>query len=133
MEEKKKFYQKWWFWTEIIIVFIIIFFIANYNGLSKYETAEKFIDLVSISEYSKAKKYITSNFEWDLAAVKNKDFDIKESFLHSYGNYKIESDEVAYIDINDKTLKFMSVYKFKLKQTIFGYKIDGYEMEYVYY
>lgn len=131
--EEKKIYKKWWFWTGIIAVLIIITFVVKYNSLSKYETVEKFIDLVSMSEYSKAKKYITSNFEWDLAAVKKKDFDLKESFLHSYGNYEIESDEVAYIDINDKTLKFMSVYKFKLKQTIFGYKIDDYKMEYVYY
>lgn len=134
MEKNKNILKNWKLWSGIIIGVMIIIFIINYNSLSEYETTEKFIDLVSQSEYGKAKKYITSNFEWDLAAVKKKNFNIKESFSYSYGDYKLNDyDEIAYIDINDKQLKFMSIYKFKLKKTIFGYKIDGYSMEYVNY
>ena len=40
---------------------------------------------------------------------------------------------ILLIYINLKETKFMSIYKFKLKQTIFGYKIDNYDYEYTNY
>ncbi len=127
-------WKNWKFWAGIIIAILIIVFIMNYNGLSEYETMEKFLDLVSQSEFDKAKKYITSNFEWDLASVKKKNFERKESFLYKYGNYCLENNyDIAYIDNNSKEMKFASIYKFKIKQTIFGYKIDDYQYETVEY
>lgn len=82
----------------IMVLIGIIIFIINYNSLSKYETMERFLDLVSWSEYEKAKKYITSNFEWDLSAVKKQNLEKKKSFTYSYKNYYLEDDyDIAYI------------------------------------
>lgn len=134
MENMKIYIKNWKIWTIIIAIFLIILFIINYNSLSEQETVEKFIDLVSISEYQQAKKYITRNFEWDLASVKKQKFEYKESFTYSYGNYKLDSyDEVAYININLKEIKAAEVVKFKLKKTILGLKIDGYEIDWIEY
>lgn len=113
---------------------IVIIFIIDYNSLSKYETMEKFLDLVSQSEYDKAKKYITSNFEWDLSSVKKKDLEYAESFTYKYGDYYLDDGyDIAYIYSNIKETKFMAIYKFKIKRTIFGYKIDSYKYDYEHY
>ena len=58
----------------------------------------------------------------------------KESFTYKYGNYYLDNNyDIAYIDANLKETKFMSIYKFKVKQTIFGYKIDNYEFQHINY
>ena len=96
--ESKNILKNWKIWVGVIAVIVVIAFIINYNNLSKYETMEKFLDLVSQSEYQKAKKYITSNFEWDLSAVKKRKLDYAESFTYSYKNYYLEDDyDIAYI------------------------------------
>ncbi len=136
MEEKENsnILKDWRVWVGVILILLVIIFVVNYNGLSRYETMEKFLDLVSQSEYSKAKKYVTNNFTWDLASVKKKNLKNAESFTYKYGDYCLEDGyDIAYININDKELKYMSVYKFKLKKTIFGYKIDDYKIDYEYY
>ena len=134
MEEKKKILKNWKLWFGVILILLVIIFIINYNGLSKQETVEKFLNLVSLSEYNQAKKYITSNFEWDLASVKKKNFEYAESFTYKYGDYYLDNEyDIAYIDSNLKETRFMSIYKFQVKQTIFGYKIDNYKIEYVNY
>jgi len=134
MELKKNMLKNWKMWIILILVILIVIFIINYNNLSKYETVEKFIDLVSQSEYGKAKKYVTSNFEWDLASVKKKDLQYAESFTYKYENYYLDNEyDIAYIHINEKETKFMAIYKFKVKKTIWGYKIDNYDYEYVDY
>lgn len=90
--------RKKWIVIGIIVLIGIIIFAINYNSLSKYETMEKFLDLVSWSEYEKAKKYITSNFKWDLSAVKRQNLEKKENFTDSYKNYYLEDDyDIAYI------------------------------------
>lgn len=130
----KSIWKDWKIWALLIVAILITIFVTNYNSLSKQETVEKFINLVSISEYEQAKKYITSNFEWDLSSVKRKEFENKESFTYKYGNYYLDNNyDIAYIDANLKETKFMSIYKFKVKQTIFGYKIDNYEFQHINY
>lgn len=134
MEEKKKLYKNWKIWCIIIIILLLIFFIINYNGLSKNETVEKFIDLVSKSEYEEAKRYITSNFEWDLASVKKRNLEYADSFTYKYGNYYLEDEyDIAYITINLKEIKAAEIIKFKLKETIFGIKLDSYEIDMIEY
>lgn len=134
MENIKSYIKNWKIWSIILAIFLIILFIVNYNSLSKYETMEKFLDLVSESEYSKAKKYITTNFKWDLSAVKKHNLENAENFTYKYGDYYLENEyDIAYISNNIKETRFMSIYKFKLKQTIFGYKIDSYKFEYINY
>lgn len=134
MEEKNKIWKNWKLWAGIIIILIVIIFVINYNSLSEYETMEKFLDLVSQSEYSKAKKYITSNFEWDLAGVKKRGLEKAYSFTYKYGDYYLDDDyDIAYITINLKEIKAAEIIKFKLKQTIFGVKIDGYRIDMIDY
>lgn len=124
----KRIYQTWWFWIGIIVAFIIIIFFINYNGLSKYETMEKFINLVSQSEYEKAKKYITSDFPVDLATIKKENLEYKKSFTSNYKNYKLDNEnEIAYIRMDE--YNYISVYIFRLKKTITGYKIYDCEID----
>ncbi len=133
-KNSKNIFKSWKLWIGILIAILIIIFILNYNTLSKQETVEKFLYLVSESEYQKAKKYITSNFEWDLASVKKKELEYKESFTYKYGDYYLKDDyDIAYIYINMEDIKWMAIYKFKLKHTILGYKIDNYDYEYTDY
>lgn len=97
----KEMWKSWKIWVVVIFIIGIIVFTINYNTLSKYETMERFLDLVSQSEYDKAKKYITSNFEWDLSAVKKRNFENKESFTYKYKNYNLEEEyDIAYINID---------------------------------
>lgn len=134
VKDSKSIWENWKLWVGVILGIVIIVFIINYNTLSKQETVEKFLHLVSQSEYQKAKKYITSNFEWDLSAVKKKELEYADSFTYKYGDYYLDNNyDVAYIHINSKETKFMAIYKFKLKQTIWGYKIDKYDYEYANY
>lgn len=129
-----KVYKKWEIWVGIILILLIIIFMANYNSLSRNETVGKFIDLVSKSEYKEAKKYITSNFEWDLDSIKKRKLEYADSFTYSYGDYRLENDyDIAYITINLKEINAAEVIKFKLKQTIFGFKIDGYVIDWIEY
>ena len=134
MEEKKNILKDWRLWAGAILILLITMFVINYNSLSKQETVEKFLNLVSISEYDEAKKYITSNFKWDLASVKKRNLEYADSFTYKYGEYYLDKDyDIAYITINLKEIKAAEIIKFKLKQTIFGVKIDDYEIDMIEY
>lgn len=126
-KKNKNILKNWKLWVGII-GFMIIIFMINYNSLSKHETMEKFINLVSQSEYKKAKKYITSDFPVDLATIKKEKLENKKSFSSTYKGYTLDNaDEIAYIRMDD--LNYISVYIFKLKKTLMGYKIYDCEID----
>lgn len=134
LDTGNKTHKKWWVLLSIIIILLVILFIINYNRLSSYDTVEKFIYLVSKSKYEEAKKYITSNFEWDLSSVKKQKLEYADSFTYKYGNYYLEEKySIAYITLNLKEIRAAEIIKFKLKQTILGFKIDGYAIDWIEY
>lgn len=134
LDTGNKNHKKWWVLLSIIIILSVILFIINYNRLSSYETVEKFIYLVSKSKYEEAKEYTTSNFEWDLSSVKKQKLEYADNFTYKYGNYYLEEKySIAYITLNLKEIRAAEIIKFKLKKTMLGFKIDGYEIDWIEY
>lgn len=137
MEEKKDndIFKNKKFWVILIIGLMGILWINNYNSLSTSETMDKFLTLLDCSEFERAKKYTTMNFDsnYGLTGLKKRELAYKESFTYSYGDYYLEDADIAYIDYKTDLLSVAHIVKFNVVDTIFGKKIDNYVIDIIDY